>query len=798
MKKLFPPYFVSFSVVLLFIALLMPVSLSAQPPIDTSTLNVGNVGWGPRKADPVRAYDTQSMELISNIYDTLISMSYDVYWNFEPRLATNVPTREDNTKTANSSDVNLTNPTGSHWTDGSTCVGWVDNNSTGSLDASDILYLAEAGGSYRTWRLQTLQTAPPVSVNLWRGAYIFHIRTSPTISYYNETGAVVDTFNISDAEYSLKRGLIQDQAGSPMWMFYEPLFGQHGSDPFNSNTTEPTATTLAHLIDNAVEINGNDLTINVGLTYPDNAFKETLSQAWGSIVSKEFSISIGCWNADLYSDSDADGYPDWWTTIRRIARSAYDTSGNFRYCGTGPYRVTLFDSVNQKVVLSRNPGYWRGWPAPGCGNVFSVGYVDTVQINYIADWDTRKAEFLNGTLDICAVPSTKMSELLNPATKEPSQPQIKTVKNLVSLTLSTAFFTFTIDPASAYIGSGHLPDGIPPDFFNNTHARKAFAYAFNRTECMKQPPFTESICRETPLVQGLYPDYHTSQTAYTASYSAAEAELKQAIFSGTNAWDAGFKMTLPYLMGHDTARIAFEQLKNFFANLSTYDGRTGPPFEISIVEYDPFIWPPDPVERPIWIIGWLADYADADNFIRPYMHSLGDFSYFQNYTAENGWGRLKDELIDNAVNTPDGPQRAAIYNQLEHKYIDDCPSIPLAQPLARMWMNYWVKGWYYNPLTSSPQSGYYYSIWKYDDCWFDNGGPTPSVSDGTVGMRDISFLILHFNAKAPDPTKPLDLKWVSVYGANGCIDPHGDRTCNMRDIQGAILHFNHKNNTLTP
>lgn len=794
MRRLFPPCFVSASVILLFTSLFIPISLSAQPPITTNTLYVGKSAWGPSIADPVRAYDSYSMELISNVYDTLISMSYDVYWNFEPRLATNVPTREDITKTITSSDVNPANPTGSNWSDGSTCVGWIHNNSTNSLGASDILYLKETDGFYRTWRVQTIQNGLPISINLWRGRYTFHIRTSPTINFTDEAGNIVDTFNVSDAEYSLKRGLVQDQIGSPMWAFYEPLFGQHDSDPFNSNTTEPTAMTLAHLIDNAVEINGNDLIINVGLSYPDNAFKETLSQAWGSIVSKEFSTKIGCWNGDLFTDTNKTGYPDWWTTIRRATSSPYDTINNFRYCGTGPYLLTSFDPANQKVTLTRNTDYWRGWPAPYCGTGHgSPGYVDTVEINYIVDWNTTKEEFLNGTLDMCSVPTTKMSELLNSTTNQPIQPQIKTIKNLEELALTTAFFTFTIDPTSPFIGTGSFPNGIPTDFFNNTHARKAFAYALNHTLLNTQAPFTETTYRETPLIEGLYPDYHTPQKGYNANYSAAEAELKQAIYSGTNAWDAGFTMTLPYYPVSDIYPIVFGEIRDFFNNLSTYDGRTGPPFQINVyqVGFNPF-QPIDPITSPMWISGWLADFADADNFVRPYMYSNGDFSSIQNYTADNGWGKLKDQLIDTAINTPDGPQRAALYTELEQTYINDCPSIPLAQPFTRMWMNYWTKGWYYNPLTNSPQSGYYcYQIWKLDNCWYDDSGTSVGISDGVTAMKDIAYLILHFSAHAPNPTKPLDPKWWALYGANGCVDPYGDRVCNMKDIAGAIAHFNH-------
>jgi hypothetical protein len=65
-------------------------------------------------------------------------------------------------------------------------------------------------------------------------------------------------------------------------------------------------------------------------------------------------------------------------------------------------------------------------------------------------------------------------------------------------------------------------------------------------------------------------------------------------------------------------------------------------------------------------------------------------------------------------------------------------------------------------------------------------------------MRDISWLILHFNARAFIQDYPADPKWIGVYGANGCIDPYGDRGSNIRDIQMAVIHFGHKMNTTTP
>jgi len=66
------------------------------------------------------------------------------------------------------------------------------------------------------------------------------------------------------------------------------------------------------------------------------------------------------------------------------------------------------------------------------------------------------------------------------------------------------------------------------------------------------------------------------------------------------------------------------------------------------------------------------------------------------------------------------------------------------------------------------------------------------VPDDVTNMRDVTYLLLHFNAKAPEPGKTPDPKWVGTYGFGG-VDPYGDRICNMRDITFTILHFNHRN-----
>jgi peptide/nickel transport system substrate-binding protein len=400
-----------------------------------------------------------------------------------------------------------------------------------------------------------------------------------------------------------------------------------------------------------------------------------------------------------------------------------------------------------------------------------------------------------------------MLDLLN-AQMEPDltlNPYMKTVKKIVpAVSIDCMHHTFLISNDSAYIYTQTFPTGIPTTFFNNSHTRKAFAYAFNSTLYTEQVWYGEANYRKNPLVLGLYPDYYNeSVPGYDQDFAAAKAELQAAIFNGTSVWDSGFKLGLAFNIGNTQRQIACQMIKDFFTALSIYGGRVGPAFQVELVpmSWDDYLDAFETYMLPIWDIGWLADFADADNFIRPYMHSNGDFTYFQDYTAANGWGTTKDLLIDQALVTADGPARAAVYQQLALIYYNDCPSIPITIPQGRRWCQYWVKGCYYDALYPAT---YIPSVYKYDDSWFDIAGPAPIppdvqiISDGIVNIRDIFYLVLHFNAKAPVPGIPVDPKWVGTYSGNGGVDPYGDRISNIRDIFGAVLKFNAKNNTLTP
>jgi peptide/nickel transport system substrate-binding protein len=824
--------------IIAMVALLVPVvapvfaSGPTQPPVDTSTLYVGTIDWGPRRADPVRAYDTASGELLFNVYDTLIEMGQDAvnplypdivwddeepYFKFRPRLAVNVPERQEIVATFVSAGPIPEDPTCT-WLNGTKyhICGWVDNNPDGVFGEIDVIYIMEydTGGNpvtCRTWQTISVD-APGGKIVAHRFYYEFIIRLTDgagnPIYFYDNLGNVVGTLDIWDVEYSFKRGLVQDQYGSPMWMYYKPFFDQMNSDFWDTgNATD--AWCLSYLIKDAIEVfpETNTVRFNLGINFPDIAFKQIMSQTWASILDKDWCIGKGCWDGELFSDDGrytgstaGNNIPDWFESWRHCIAFGYVSPIQAikpeNYAGTGPYRVIVASAANKLVVLERNPNYWRGWPAPG-----RKAYLDYVDIEYIADWPTRKAAFLGGQIDVCAVPRANMLELLDPndpARMITTDPSIITIKNIQPvLAMDAVFFTFTVVPTSTAIYSGKFPDGIPPNFFNNTHVRKAFAYAFDHGKYINDVWLGEGICRETPLIYGLVPDYYTKGPdppwTYNKDLDKIKAELEQAMFTQDgetkSVWDwGGFKLDIYYNSGNDPRYLACKYIKDTFDEINTKYGKN---FQINIVgpDWSTYLDLMEEFKMPLWIIGWLADFADADNWDRPFMHSYGDFSYYQNYTAWNGWttpgprtGLDKDKLIDIAVKTPDGPDRAKYYADLDDIYIMDCPSFPIIQASGRRWQKYWVKGWYYNALYPSQ---YYYKLYKEQACWADITGPTTGVPDVVCNMRDIGYIAKHFGAKYGE-----DKFLPSTYGV-GCSDVYGDQKIDMRDIGFACKHFGH-------
>jgi ABC-type transport system substrate-binding protein len=280
---------------------------------------------------------------------------------------------------------------------------------------------------------------------------------------------------------------------------------------------------------------------------------------------------------------------------------------------------------------------------------------------------------------------------------------------------------------SEYIGSGALDgDGIPVDFFEDVDVRKAFCYAFDYDTYIADALNGQGVQRGSPVVEGLY-GYVPGTSMY--SYCLTKAvEHMQAAWDG-EAWDKGFKFTLLYNAGNLPRKTACELVSEAWAKIGNDYLEDGEHFQVSI---QALAWPTilgkifGTRDMPMYQIGWLPDYPHADNFLYPFMHSQGVFSYYQGYGDAT-----TDAAIAAAFEEPPGQLQLDMYEALMEQYYDDAPGIVLAQPIARRYFTKHVNGFYYNPVESS------YAGRIIDMTKSDNGGDIPYKNDGVFVFETI-------------------------------------------------------------
>jgi peptide/nickel transport system substrate-binding protein len=488
-----------------------------------------------------------------------------------------------------------------------------------------------------------------------------------------------ETLTTEDVEYSLERLLVIE--GGPAWMFYEAFFDTYGSHDSQGNLI-----VTGQQIDDAITHNETTVTLHLAKCYPP--LMQALSQCFASVLCKNWCVGIGDWPGTWNN----------WLNYNRPATTAIEVQNTAppgphlnAICGTGPYMFEYYED-NVEWAIFKSDLYWGGWPAPSANS-----YVKRVVAKIIGDWETRKNMFLAGQLDYTTVPRWLTSEVLG-------QPGITCIYPLPTLTCSSLFFTFNIPTTSPWLGiPGGLPEGtfnesgIPYTFFNDVMVRRGFAYAINYTGLIKELYLGEAYQPATAIIPGL-PFCNIGQEKYELDLTKAEERFRNSW--GGQLWAKGFSFTIPYWDDSMSQKRIFETIE---ANVESLN----PKFHIQL---QPLPWGQyslyrDNHENPMFIYGWLADFADPHNFAFPFMYSQGFFTNLQNYCNET-----IDTLVREGINTMNYTERKETYYELQRVYHEDCPNVPLFQPRDRRFQRDWVQGWFYNTLLG--EANYYYTQWK--------------------------------------------------------------------------------------
>jgi peptide/nickel transport system substrate-binding protein len=674
-------------------------AFSTQPPIVTSTYYVGTIGQ-PVRLDPARAYDTASGELLQNIYQTLI------WWN-DKHPITFTPGVGHDLVLADYSDLDSYGP-----------VLATENPTRGNGRITDTV----EGGT------------------LWR----FTINTTAMFQPWTDHLGVVHparALTALDVVYSFRRQVVYDSLYSPDWMWMTPAFGfaswrdtYGGPYPFLPTISGTGAKsyngTFLHAADEAkagVSISnwcyavGNDVYFNFTLPWAEGPLRQIFAQTWGGVVNQDWVKEMGGWDGLFTTGvSDSNMVAGWTANYHwkpTITRSELDTYkdpavypghgslyasftqvGARGAQGTGPYKFTSWDTVNKIWRIDYDPAFWQGWANAGdkAGN-----YFHTVIEKGIDAWPTRKMLFLEGEFDVAAVPRANMYDLLtstyNPITG------INLAYNIAALQNDVMLFGFSVPAASPYQSYVGYPthDGGPQQyFFNNTHMRRAFAWALDYVAYIHDAWFGEAIAERSWWVEGLspasYKNTNASMPQRQLDLTQMQNELNLAVVDGKNVGSKGFEMTLAYNIGNDQRLIACNLIAQAFLSL-------GSKYKCNVVGLD---WPvfldaENSGYLPMYDVGWLADFADPDNFCEPYQASWGAFCSGQFDPAKNAQPADQayiDNEIGKAMVEANFVTRGDMYMDLQYRYWLDVPSFPLVQPAGRRFAKDWVKGWYFNAL----------------------------------------------------------------------------------------------------
>ena len=696
MKNLKVPAFVLTCLLVVSIFAFLPV-FSTQPPVDSSTMNVGTASQ-PRNVDPSQAYDTVSGELIMNVYDSMLEFG------------------SESTNTANKPVLPVP--------------------ANDSVDVgSDVAALGPGTDVAGVCYLPTVTTYANGS-SLWT----FQVRTNVVFQPWQEpngTWVIDENVTWRDIVYYFQRFFVQDSDSGPEWMLMSPAFNLSSFDQYQVDGGPSLGTSesyVASLIQSFVSGFSNATGQYVQLLFqgPPVGMWDILCETWSSIPPMQWSIDHGCWNDSFYSGWSADwrNYPnELYTPLdTHTARSLYGAAAEPAMCGTGPYCFTYWNQTNEQWRIDAFQAGFGNEPTGGIGCVShpwpgpygaSEPACKTVIETDISSWSTRKLLFLLGDLDVVQVPTANMYDLLQ-SSSNPYLPVPGVVDYYDIPTLSTygIFFTFNVTAGSSWMPM--VNGSADPTFFNDIRVRYAFCQALNMSAYISKAWNNEATQPSSWWANGLTPTNANLNpgSGNPGTIPGWDINIANVYGNLTAAGITGFNLSIPYNVGSTWKQTAAQMITDTFNYINAWANGSTHYYCTPVGESNPsYINDVVTSKSPLFLFGWLADFSDADDLAEPFMATSGNnvlFALWQAYSNSTINNQVQsEEVLANApVDLTPGSaymNRTAMFKVLQQEYKQQAIGLPVANPLARFWQRDWVHGYYVNQLYGG---NYYQDLYK--------------------------------------------------------------------------------------
>ncbi len=470
-------------------------------------------------------------------------------------------------------------------------------------------------------------------------------------------------FNASCVKYNFERMLAVFDPGGPVWMVAEPILGGAAIEAAVYGDGPGSAAHIAAFNDwKAANDNGtgaiivlDTYTVRIRLAYAYTPFLAAITYEVGAMIS-----------------------PTWVEAHGGITIGAHNEYIDTHTCGTGPYMLTEW-TVDERVVLERNPNYWR---AADAKTMFPyAGAIDKVIIRTVEDFNSRQQHLETGDADVVYWPTTNAYQIYNnvspPAfesndgTVQSLNPNIKIWAKYPSFNIASIHFTM-----SQTMNESSL-NRVVENPFRLKNVRKAFSYAFDYQTFIDTITNGFGVQGQGPIPRGMF-GHNDSAYVYTYDLDKAVDYWNKAMNDdGLDAILANnsYTITLYYNSGNEVRRKGMLLLKDGLTAMLARDDAVQPSSELTInvqgLEWATYIGAAIDGKVGCWMIGWAPDYADPDNYVGPYVKSTGTYGYWARLAESEGWDAATvDGWIEQAAKSQDEAERISLYGKIQDAIIE--------------------------------------------------------------------------------------------------------------------------------
>jgi peptide/nickel transport system substrate-binding protein len=395
-----------------------------------------------------------------------------------------------------------------------------------------------------------------------------------------------------------------------------------------------------------------------------------------------------------------------------MSPESYDFTLDYEACGTGPYMLDEWIQDDMiRIVLNDN--YWRTNSArfvhPYAGSIANVTF------KFNPGSNSRMLNLQEGSTDGCDLYPSNAYDIWNNVTTrgdgtlQSHNPDVKVWTGLPSY--SILFLGFNMHP---YL---NVSNELRQSPFTNWDLRTAISYVFDYQALIDEYYSGMALQLQGPIPRGMFA-HDNDLFMFNNNMTKAVEHWNSAMSNGLDDIWANNSYELFIYHVHDYSfpgLLVKQAIEDIIADPTSIDPSQPLTIDVGgIWDWRDYLFLIRNSQLPIFNMGWLPDYADPENIVKPIVSSdgtlarriglndsLGEDGVAWDYATVDGWISAADQESDPAT-------RISLYAQIQEAIVEHCAYLWCSQGVEFHVERHEMKGYVYNPM----REPYFYHYYK--------------------------------------------------------------------------------------